>query len=186
MAQALEVAGFVTGALCVWLVARQNIWNWPVGIANNLAFCVLFAMSGLYANSALQLVYVALAVYGWWNWSPAGTAGAITRLTRTSWVALAAIGAVGTAGLTWLLDSTTPSTVPFPDALTTVLSLLATWAQARKKLESWWLWIAADLIFVPLYASQELWLTAALYVGFLGLCCYGLWSWTRGKAAVPA
>jgi nicotinamide mononucleotide transporter len=187
--QLLELIGFVSGVLCVWLVARQNIWNWPVGIVNNLAFLALFSMSGLYANGALQLVYLALAVYGWWSWAQGRSTGdalTVTVMTRTQWVAIAAIGVAGTAAITWLLAATTPSTVPSPDAVTTVLSLLATWGQARKKLECWWLWIAADLIFIPLYASQGLWLTAALYVGFLALCCYGLWSWTRSRAAVPA
>ena len=60
----IEVAGFITGALCVWLVARQNHWNWPIGIANNVAFLALFWTSGLYADSGLQVVYIALALYG--------------------------------------------------------------------------------------------------------------------------
>ena len=65
---AAEVLGFGTGAWCVWLVARQNIWNWPVGIANNGFFLVLFVASGLYADAGLQVIYVVLAFYGWWAW----------------------------------------------------------------------------------------------------------------------
>ncbi len=90
---------------------------------------------------------------------------------------LGALGVLGTAGLTVLLDTVTDSTVPLPDAITTVLSLLATWGQARKKLESWWLWITADVIYVPLYAYKNLWLTAILYLGFLALCVLGLRNW---------
>ena len=64
----IEIFGFVTGVVNVWLLARQNIWNWPVGIANNLAYLILFATSGLYGDSGLQFVYIVLAIYGWWLW----------------------------------------------------------------------------------------------------------------------
>lgn len=176
----MEVLGFMSGALCVWLVARQNVWNWPVGIANNVAFLILFWASGIYADASLQVIYLALAVYGWWAWVRGGQARTkltVSRTTRNQWLGLAVLGVAGTTGLTLLLHAVTDSTVPLPDATTTVLSLLATWGQARKKLESWWLWIAADVIYVPLYAYKDLWLTSALYVGFIALCVFGLRSW---------
>jgi nicotinamide mononucleotide transporter len=184
----VEILGFVSGALCVWLVAVQNVWNWPIGIANNVTFLILFWTAGLYADSALQLVYLALAGYGWWTWLRGGVARTtltVSRTTTNQWVVLGVAGALGTAGLTVLLDRVTDSTVPLPDAITTVLSLLATWGQARKKLESWWLWIAADVVYVPLYAYKDLWLTAALYVGFLALCVFGLRNWLRDYTTTP-
>jgi len=177
----VEVLGFVSGALCVWLVARQNVWNWPIGIANNVVFFILFWTAGIYADAGLQVVYVGLAVYGWWAWLRGGTDHSglgVSRTTARQWVVLGVAGVSGTALVTWLLTVATDSVVPLPDAATTVLSLLATWGQARKKLESWWLWIAADLIYIPLYAYKDLWLTAALYLGFLGLCVLGLRNWT--------
>jgi nicotinamide mononucleotide transporter len=182
----VEILGFVSGALCVWLVARQNPWNWPIGMANNITFLVLFWSAGLYADSGLQVVYAGLAVYGWWAWLRGGVAHTnltVTRTTKDQWLVLAAVGVLGTAGLTVLLDTATDSNVPLPDAITTVLSLLATWGQARKKLESWWLWITADVIYVPLYAYKDLWITAALYVGFLALCVLGLRSWRASLRA---
>ncbi|MEV7615675.1 nicotinamide riboside transporter PnuC [Streptomyces sp. NPDC089799] len=186
-----EVLGFATGAVCVWLVARQHIANWPVGIANNVFFIVLFVQAGLYADAGLQIVFIALAAYGWWTWAHGGGPGSadalpVRRTTRTEWLWLAAAGAVTTAALTLLLARATDSTVPFWDALTTALSLAATYGQCRKRLESWWLWIAADLVYVPLYAYKGLALTALLYVGFLALCAAGLRGWSRDLAAAPA
>ncbi|WP_222598225.1 nicotinamide riboside transporter PnuC [Lentzea tibetensis] len=187
-----EVAGFVTGALCVWLVAVQNAWNWPIGILNNVAFLLLFWSSGLFADSGLQVVYIALALYGWWAWLRGGdehTALPVSRTTPRQWQGLLVAGVLGTALLYWVLVSYTESTVPFWDSITTVLSLLATWGQTRKKVECWWLWIAADVIYVPLYGYKSLWLTAILYVGFMALCVMGLRSWTkslRSAEAVPA
>src|SRR5690348_1425550 len=96
-----EILGFATGALCVWLVARQHIANWPIGIANNIFFIVLFTRpeTGLYADAGLQIVFIALAAYGWWSWTHGGgpgTAGAlpVRRTTAAEWLWLAAAGAV--------------------------------------------------------------------------------------------
>ncbi|OQQ26376.1 nicotinamide mononucleotide transporter [Prescottella equi] len=183
-----EVLGFVTGAWCVWLVGRQSAWNWPIGIANNLVWILLFATAGLFADSALQIVYIALAVWGWRNWvqGRAGETLAVTGTTGTEWVWLAGAGIAGTGALMLLLDTATSSTVPFWDAVTTVLSLLATWGQATKRWESWLLWIAADLIYIPLYLHKGLTLTALLYAGFLLLCVRGLLAWRRSRATEPA
>lgn len=183
-----EVLGFVTGAWCVWLVGRQSVWNWPIGIANNLVWILLFATAGLFADSALQIVYIALAVWGWRNWvqGRAGETLAVTGTTGTEWVWLAGAGIAGTGALMLLLDTATSSTVPFWDAVTTVLSLLATWGQATKRWESWLLWIAADLIYIPLYLHKGLTLTALLYAGFLLLCVRGLLAWRRSRATEPA
>ncbi len=176
-----EVIGFVTGAICVYWVAQQNILNWPIGIANNFVFLLLFATAGLYADSGLQLVYIALAGWGWWAWLHGGADRAelpVSRTTRLEWAWIAAFGVVGTAALVVILARYMGSTVPLWDAITTSLSLVATWGQCRKKLESWWLWIAADVIYIPLYHYKHLTLTAILYVGFLALCILGLVRWT--------
>jgi nicotinamide mononucleotide transporter len=185
-----EVLGFGSGAFCVWLVARQHITNWPVGIANNVLFILLFTGSGLYADAGLQVVFIALAAYGWWIWAHGGgpdspSSVRVARTTRTEWTWLLVAGAVGTLGLTLLLSHVSDSTVPFWDALTTALSLTATYGQCRKRLESWWLWIAADVVYIPLYAYKELYLTSLLYIGFLALCVAGLRNWSRDLAALP-
>ncbi|MGW0466224.1 nicotinamide riboside transporter PnuC [Streptomyces sp. NPDC003027] len=185
-----EVLGFGSGALCVWLVARQHIANWPIGIANSLFFILLFAQAGLYADAGLQIVFITLAVYGWWTWTHGGGPGTdalpVRRTSRTEWTWLITAGVVGTLGLTLLLDRATDSTVPFWDALTTALSLTATYGQCRKRLESWWLWIAADVVYVPLYAHKELYPTSLLYIGFMTLCVLGLRNWSRDLAAQRA
>jgi nicotinamide mononucleotide transporter len=182
-----EFLGFGSGALCVWLVARQHIANWPIGIANNVLFVLLFTQAGLYADAGLQVVFITLAAYGWWTWTHGGGPGSsvlpVRRTTRTEWTWLLAAGVVATLALTLLLDRATDSTVPFWDALTTALSLMATYGQCRKRLESWWLWIAADVVYVPLYAHKELYLTSLLYIGFMALCVAGLLNWSRDLAA---
>lgn len=182
----VEVLGFGSGALCVWLVVRWHIANWPIGIANNLFFILLFTGAGLYADAALQVVYVALAVYGWWSWIAGGSGPgrlAVSRTSGRSWAVLVPATVIATVLLTVALDRATDSTVPFWDALTTALSLAATYGQCRKKIESWYLWIAADLVYIPLYAYKGLYLTSLLYAGFLLLCVVGFRGW-RAEPAV--
>jgi nicotinamide mononucleotide transporter len=178
----VEAFGFISGALCVWAVARQYSWNWPVGIASNVVFFVLFVGYGLYADAALQVAFLALGIYGWITWSRRGrvigmSTVPIRRVTLGEAINGILIAALTTAGVALLLMTFTNSTVPWPDAFVLAFSLLATWGQARKILEQWWVWIAVDVVSIPLYAYKGLWLTAVLYCGFLGLCVYGLRRW---------
>lgn len=178
----IEVVGFVAGAWCVWLLGRQNPWNWPIGLIQVLAYLFIFWQVGLFADSALQLVYLVLGLYGWWNWlrgRPDGELLAVRKTRPSEWIGLAVAGIVGFLAIYYVLVNFTTSTVPAFDAITTVLSLLATYGQTRKLLESWWLWIAADIIYIPLFAYKGLWLTSILYVGFLSLCIIGWRRWYR-------
>jgi nicotinamide mononucleotide transporter len=180
-----EVLGFATGAINVWLVVRQHIANWPIGIANVILLGLVFVDGGLYADAGLQVVYVLLQVWGWWEWLYGGQGRServVQRTSRTEWAGIAVAGLAATGLLTWVLSAYTDSNVPFWDALTTAISLAATYGQSRKLLESWWLWIAADLIYIPLYAYKHLYLTSALYVVFLALCVAGLLAWRKDWA----
>jgi nicotinamide mononucleotide transporter len=188
-----EVLGFATGLVTVWLLVRQHILNWPLGILNVLLLMLVFWTAGLYADASLQIVYVLLGGYGWWAWLYGGERRShlvVRKTSSTEWLWLALAGIVLTAGLWAFLAKLTGSTVPLADALTTALSLLATYGQTRKLMENWWLWIAADVIYIPLYGYKDLWLTAILYVAFMALCVLGLRAWDRAlrtqRAAVLA
>jgi nicotinamide mononucleotide transporter len=182
----IEIFGFATGAVNVWLLARQNIWNWPIGIANNLAYLLLFAKSGLYGDAGLQVVYITLAIYGWRIWFRRGNEPRlpVTRTTVRGWNYLGLVTILAVLALRWFLAGFTDSTVPSWDSLTTALSLAATYGQCRKLLESWWIWILADLVYIPLYIYKGLVLTSVLYFIFLLLCIFGLRQWKRELASL--
>ena len=177
-----EVLGFVTGAVCVWLLARQIIWNWPIGIANNALYLIVFLRSGLYGDAGLQVVYMILGAYGWWTWlhvTPGQAELPITRTRGGTWTWLIPATGVASIALVFFLARVTDSTVPGWDGFTTALSLAAIYGQSRKYVESWWIWIAADVIYIPLYIYKHLWLTSVLYLVFLILCVIGLREWRR-------
>jgi len=178
----MEVFGFLTGAACVALLVRQNIWNWPLGIANNLAFIVLFYRTGLYADVGLQGFYIVISVYGWWSWLHGGRdhgALAVSRVRPAVGLVLALAVALITAGLTWLLRRYTNSTVPVLDSLITALSLVAQFMMTRKWIENWPVWIVANCISVGLLIYKGLYVTSALYLVYQVLCVMGLLEWRR-------
>jgi nicotinamide mononucleotide transporter len=180
-----EVLGFITGGISVWLVVKGNLWTWPVGIANNVLFIVLFWRARLYADMGLQWAYVAISIAGWWFWLRGGAERSRRRVARVGLaelVAVLAAAAVATVLLTDYLRSVDDS-APFLDALTTSLSLAAMYLMARKLVENWWLWIAADVIYIPLYVAKELPLTGLLYAVFLAMCVRGLVDWSRSCRA---
>jgi nicotinamide mononucleotide transporter len=183
-----ELLGFATGAAGVWLTVRFNIWNFPVGIANNVFFLVLFWTARLYADASLQIVYLVLGVMGWWEWLHGGerrTKRLMGHATVKVLIWLAVLAVPATWGLTVILGRA-HDIAPFWDALTTALSLAAQWLLNLKKFENWFFWIAADVVYVPLYFVKVLYLTGIVYVLFFTMCLMGLRVWRRQLAASPA
>ena len=179
-----EAFGFVSGAWCVWLTVIENVWNWPIGIANNVFFIALFLQTRLYADTGLQVVYVVLGFLGWYWWLYGGqsrTVLPVSRVGATAGLTLAALVAAATYPLTLYLRHVHDS-APFLDALTTALSLAAQYLLTKKWIENWYVWMSADVIYVGLYAYKHLYLTGGLYLLFLGLCVLGLREWRRSLA----
>jgi len=176
-----ELAGSITGALCVWLLIRQNIWNWPVGIVNNIFYIVVFYKAGLFADAGVQFVYIAVAIYGWWNWLHGGKDHSeldVSYASAQGLLTYVAIAAASTAILYWVLRHT-PSTVPFADGLTSALFLTAQYVMSRKVVENWWFWIVGDVLVIGLYIYKNLYLTSGLYTIFLAMSIVALLEWQR-------
>jgi nicotinamide mononucleotide transporter len=178
-----EDLGFITGALSVWLTVVENIWNFPIGIANDVFFFVLFWQAGLFADMGLQVIYVLLGFQGWYLWLRGGkneTALKVSSVSPLELLILLLITIAATTGLTFYLQTMRDS-ASFLDALTTVLSLVAQYMLNKKFLENWYFWILADLIYIPLYMYERLYLTSVVYVVFLMMCLFGVRAWLRSK-----
>ncbi len=178
----VEVIGFVTGLLSVWLLVLESHWNWPIGNLNSAAFLWLFFTSRLYANSALQVLFIALGFWGWWLWLRRRDASAapftVRRAPLPVLAACVAAAIAGTVALRPLLQAV-DGAAPFWDTFTTALSVVATYLMARKYVENFAFWVAADLIYDVLFPSRGLVLTGVLYLLFTALSSYGLFEWTR-------
>jgi nicotinamide mononucleotide transporter len=182
-----ELLGFVTGALGVWLTVRARVWNFPVGLANNVFFFVLFWTAKLYADAVLQIIYFALGLYGWWQWLHGGERRGRRTMAHASRGMLVAV-LLFVVPATWVLTVVlqhADDIAPFWDALTTALSLGAQWLLNLKLFENWYFWMAADVVYIPLYFVKSLYLTGIVYVVFLGLCMLGVRTWHRQTAAAP-
>lgn len=190
----LEAASVVTGAVCVWMAVRESVWNFPLTLVNASLFCVVFFGAKLYADAGLQIVYFVLAMVGWYLWLHGGERGTPLRISCVGWregTALA-VGGVALTIVLWITLRHVGGSASFFDALTTSISLCAQWMLNRKQVESWYAWIAVDVIYIPLYAYKELYLTAALYAVFLVMATMGLLHWRAtwrsqdGDPAAPA
>jgi len=184
-----EILGFVTGAASVLLAVRESAWNWPVGIVNNVFFLILFWKAKLYADAFLQIVYIIISIFGWWNWLRGGAGRTELPISRTGMrtgILLALVTAASTAVLAVALRRLTDSVVPIWDGVTTALSLTAQYMLSRKLLENWWVWIAADAIYIALYCYKSLYLTGVLYLLFFAMCIAGYARWRTSLATRPA
>lgn len=188
----MEWIAAIAGAVSVFLSARQNIWSWPTAIVNVSLYTLIFYRSGLYSDMGLQVVYLVLSIYGWYQWLRGGAGHTPLRVSRASGRVWAISGIVALAFwlLLWQVTSRLPGVSLAPlDAGLTTLSLVAQWMMTRKILENWVLWIVADLVYVPMYLYKDLHVTAALYAVFLVLAVMGFvqWrsSWRTDHAMAP-
>jgi nicotinamide mononucleotide transporter len=177
-----EIIGFVTGVVGVYLVIKESMWNWPVGIVNVLTYALFFAVGAKHFGAAgLQIVFLVYMIEGWWRWKFGGEKRdelPITRASKTDWLVALGTVLIGTPIMIPVLTGLNGNFV-FLDALTTTISLAAQFMVNRKRIENWWLWIVADAIYVPLYAYRQYHLTAVLYIIFLVLAVVGLREWRR-------
>ena len=185
----LELFAAVVGALSVFLSARQSLWAWPTAIVNVVSYAVVFFGAKLYADMGLQVVYFALSLYGWYEWLYGGenrTELHVSRVTRALGLKLLLIGLASAALLGTILARLTDASLPYLDSATTSTSLVAQWMMTRKLLENWLVWIAVDLVYVPVFLSRGLHVTAALYAVFLALAIGGWIAWRRDWRAQHA
>jgi nicotinamide mononucleotide transporter len=177
----LEAFSFVSGAVCVWLTVKENVWNFPISLANVVAFGIVFARAQLYADAGLQAIYFVLTLIGWYLWLFGGEGRTELHIRRTplrELLIVAVAGTAMTAALTVYLRRAGDA-LPFLDALTTSLSLCAQWLLNRKYLENWYFWVIVDVFYVPMYLYKSLYLTSFLYVVFLVMATMGLAEWLR-------
>ena len=182
----VELLAVVMTLVGIVLTIKEKISCWPVAIVGILAYLVVFVRARLYADAALQPIYVVQNLYGWWYWAHGGARGegqapivTLRWRRRAAWLGGTAIVSliVGAALARW-----TNAAAPYADAALSTTSLVANWLLARKVLENWWLWIAVNIGYVVLFWKKQLLLSAGLYAVLLALAVAGLVEWQRSRA----
>jgi nicotinamide mononucleotide transporter len=184
----IEFFGTVFYFASVWLIARRNILTWPIGLAGVLLYMVLFYQYQLYSDSLEQIYYLAASAYGWWAWNRTKTSGKVdtafsNRTTIASWAAVTlllglALGSVMTQIHLWLPAwFPIPASLPWLDAMTTVMSLSAMWLLTLRRTETWIYWIIVDLAAIYVYFSKGIVFIGLQYIILTFIAIYGLISW---------
>jgi len=177
---AWEAAAVVLGAAYLLLAMRESLWCWYAAFASTGIFLVLFWNVSLLMESALQVYYLAMAVYGWWQWQRGGAGHTELKISRWGGrqhlVAVAAVLLVSAASGA-LLQHYTGAALPYLDSFTTWGSVLTTWMVARKILENWLYWLVIDSVSIYLYLDRTLYLTAGLFAIYLVIVLFGYRKW---------
>jgi nicotinamide mononucleotide transporter len=180
----LEISGVVTTTLGIWLSTRRLLMCWPVVLAADVIYLIVFYRARLLSDALLQLFFIAFTLYGWWHWwrgvQEEGEVRVVPLRLR-GWLAGLLAGAVG-ALLLGALMTRMGAALPHLDATLTSYSLVASWWEARKHTANWWLWIVVDVAYVGEYLYKDLWPTALLYAGLVALAVVGLMEWRDAAA----
>jgi nicotinamide mononucleotide transporter len=176
-----EIIAVITGLLCVYLAAVNNIWNWPFAIISVGIYIFIFFEAHLYADMGLQFYFMAMNIYGWYYWShkPATEQKTPVILIKKQEVIAAAIAVII---FTFILGSVlkyTTASFPYLDSFCTACSLVAQYLLARKVLQNWLIWIFVDIIYVGVYTFKELHLTAIMYAIYISMALLGYLDWRK-------
>lgn len=179
-----ELAGAILGIAYIIFSIRQNVLTWPTGLATSLLYIVIFFQARFYADMGLQFYYVFISIYGWYFWkkgNPSDHASAlpVSRTSATDWFRFSVAALLLFAGISWILKYHTDSPVPFGDAATTALSIVATYMLARKMIEHWLIWVVVDLVSAGLYICKGLWPTVILFLVYTVMAIIGFREWNR-------
>ena len=177
----IEAIAAIASAWSVWLLAKNNPLGWWIGLIGVIAYAAVFYQVKLYGEFAIQFFYLITslqAIYIWLRGGENSTEKPVCRISQRWLILTAVLVAVGVFGLRTVLVSL-GGAAPFWDALTTILSAIAQLYLMERYLESWYLWIVADTIYVPLYASRGLYLTSILYAIFWLMAIHGLQNFQR-------
>ncbi len=204
--KSIESVAAIFSLWCVYLAGKNNILNWPISMIASVLYFGVFFENRFYSDAYLQIVFLLFQALGWYSWSKQMNVQKMapqvslvnnknaTEITtqikpirslsrsetfRYSLIFLFLWGCYYVSYL-YLFDN---PRAPLIDTFLTSISLLALYLQAKRIINHWYLWIFADILYVPLYFWGNQYITSALYAIFIGLAFWGLKSWQKEKAA---
>jgi nicotinamide mononucleotide transporter len=189
----LEFIAVISGIASVWYSRLENILVYPVGIIGTIIY-VFISMNGhLYGEASVNLYYTIMSIYGWVLWAKKNEQKErvvlITFASSKEWLQhLLFFGAFYIAiffSLSYLKANFSPGAIPWADAFASATAYTGMWLMAKKKVESWYWWIATNIASIPLYFVKHYVFTSVYYLVLLILAIFGLMSW-KNKASQHA
>lgn len=185
----LEMLAFFFALACVCLEVFEIHWAWPLAIVSSLLYAWLFQAHRLYGETGLQLFFVVISLWGWWQWLHGHRAGSaaggeqvslqITPLAFGRWLPLILIWLLVWGSLGLGLEQLTDTDVPFFDAFVTAGSIVGTVLMARKLIAAWPVLLLSNLVATALFGVKGLYLTCLLYAVFAWLSLIGWRRWRQ-------
>lgn len=178
----IEIIASLLGIAGVYLTAKQKIWCWPVGLINVVLSLYVFFVAKLYADVILQIFYLVMTLYGWYNWVFGGNKKfslPVRKILRNEFVIMLFLGFGLSFVAGYIFSNYTDAAFPYWDSQLTVWGIIATYAMAKKIIEHWLMWIIIDINCTVLYFIKHLYAFAPLYFIFTLLAVYGYFIWKK-------
>lgn len=181
-----ELLAAVLAIAYLLLIMRENALGWFCALISTAIYTLLFWEVSLLMDSALNVYYMGMAVYGWLQWRSQGqrsqhVTGSLA-ISTWSWkrhLGSFAVILLATLVSGYLLSDNTDAAWPYLDSFTTWASVLTTYMVAKKVLENWLYWIVIDAVALYLYIDRGLYLTALLFMAYLVICVFGYLGWRK-------
>ena len=188
----LEYIAVVTGIASVFFSKKENILVYPVGLINTIIYVFLSIEGSLFGEASVNFYYTVMSIYGWILWTKKDqkhrTILHVTNSSSKEWVQqlvfFASFYIAIFFALTWAKNAFYANTIPFLDAFASATAFTGMWLMAKKKVESWYWWIATNITSIPLYFIKGYVLTSVYYLVLLLLAISGLIEWKHRARAV--
>lgn len=183
----LDITTTILGLAYIWLEYKASIWLWLTAFVMQALGIVLYYQKGLYADCGMEFYYIAMTIYGFLAWkgilskkkTGISEPRPITHFPRRKAPVWAIVTLSIWAALYIFLKKCTDSTVPLADSFTTALSIVGTYALARKYLEQWYIWIVVDIVTSILYFHKDIPFKASLYALYVIIAILGVRKWRK-------
>ncbi|MEO9003396.1 MAG: nicotinamide riboside transporter PnuC [Ginsengibacter sp.] len=183
----LEYIAVVSGIVSVWFSRKENIWVYPTGLINTTFYIYLSFKGSLFGEASVNLYYTIMSIYGWILWAKKNQLQEhivkITWSTQREWfqelLFFVFFYVVIFGALTYLKRDFAPGVIPWADAFASSTAFTGMWLMARKKVESWYWWIATNIASIPLYFVKHYVFTSVYYIVLLIFAFWGLSEWRK-------
>lgn len=185
----LELVAMLLALAYIILAAQGSLWCWPAAFISTALYTVIFYDVLLLMDSALNIYYLVMAVYGYWAWQKNTSTSTVLNQTKKnqplaiiSWSATihvksCAILTIISLVLGYVIANYTPAAFPYLDTFTTVFAVFATYLVTQKVLENWLYWVVIDAISIYLYIEKGLIPTTVLFIIYVIIASYGYFKW---------